>query len=78
MSRLKLILRIGGVIVVLVGLMFLPVGYGNSPKRDLSVFHNIADMGSFIKTGFLLVGLGLIAVVLSFLLPGEMDEDYWG
>jgi hypothetical protein len=70
----------GGIAVFAVGAMCLPIGYGHHhPKRDLSVFFNIAEMGDFIKAGLLLIGVGLIAVILSFLLPGEMDDDddYW-
>ena len=77
MGRLKLILRIGGVILSAVGLVFLPFHYVDA-ERALSAFNMFADMGSFINIGLLLLGVGLVAFVLSFLLPGEMGESYWG
>ena len=48
MGRAKLILRIAGVASIAGGALCFPVGYGVNPKRDLSVFSNLADMGLFI------------------------------
>jgi len=78
MARLKLILRMGGIVVFCIGVSFLPVGYGANPKADLSVFTNIVDMGSFISDGMILMAVGVVACVASALLPGEMDDSYWG
>jgi hypothetical protein len=47
----------------------LPVGWGASPKRDLSAFNNAADLGAFVKPGVLLIAAGLLMVLLAFLLP---------
>jgi len=69
----KPILRIGGIVAMLVGFTCLPLGMGASPKRDLSVFNNIADSGAFLKMGLALMAGGLIAVVLSRFVPGDMD-----
>jgi heme/copper-type cytochrome/quinol oxidase subunit 1 len=74
-SRFKLILRYGGVIVFLGGLSRCPLGYRGSPKRDLNAFNNFADLGAFIKMGLILMGVGVIFFFLSALLPG--DDDYW-
>jgi hypothetical protein len=52
----------------------LPVGLGVSPKRDLSLFNNLADMGAFIKAALILIPVGLIVAVLSYLLPGPEPE----
>jgi hypothetical protein len=54
--------------------MCFPVGFGVNPKRDLSLFNNLADLGAFFQMGFALVALGLIGVGLSCLVPGEIDE----
>jgi hypothetical protein len=36
--------RFVGIILLILGVMCMPIGYGVSPKRDQSVFHNLADM----------------------------------
>jgi multisubunit Na+/H+ antiporter MnhB subunit len=66
-------MRVGGVVITAIGVCFLPFGFGNNPKRDHSVFHNLADLGAFIQTGLVLVGLGLILLGLSYAIPGELD-----
>jgi hypothetical protein len=53
----------------------LPVGYRVSPKRDLSAFDNFADIWAFFEFGLILIGIGLIAFLLPFFLPG--DDEYW-
>jgi hypothetical protein len=81
LSRFKLILRVGGTILFAVGLFGLPRGYGDGyldAKRATSAFNNIADLGGFLSIGLILLGVGLIAFIVSFLLPGQIDEDYWG
>ena len=74
MGRLKLILRVGGVLCFACGLMLIPLGYGISPKRDLSAFNNIVDLGVFFKTGLLLVAIGATVSVVSLLLPGKSSS----
>ena len=55
--------------------MCLPLGFGISPKRDLSAFSNIADTGAFIRVGIVLIVLGLTAFLLSHFVPSdEIDE----
>ena len=67
------VLRIGGIVGSLVGLMALPLGRGVSPKRDLSAFYLITDTGAFVKIALALVVAGLIAMILSLLVPGDME-----
>jgi hypothetical protein len=74
MNRLKTALRIGGAGLAAIGVMCLPVGFGISPKRDLNLFSNIADLGAFVQTGVILIAIGLLAVGLSFAVRGELDE----
>jgi hypothetical protein len=73
-NRLKTALRIGGVLVFAIGLMCLPIGYGISPKRDLSPFNNLADLGAFIQTGLILIAVGLLLIGASYAVPGEMTD----
>ena len=75
MARAKLLLRTLGVAIPATGLVCLPVGYGINPKRDLSVFNNLADMGIFVTMGLILVAVGAILFVASWVLPGEEPED---
>ena len=60
-------LRLGGVGLFLVGLMCLPIGLGANPKRDLSTFHNFADLGVFLRYGGLLMGAGVLLMLLSLI-----------
>ena len=40
-----------GAALIGVGIICFPVGLGVSPKRDLSRFDNLADLGLFVKAG---------------------------
>jgi hypothetical protein len=73
MGKLKIILRLGGLVCFAGGTMCLPKGYGVNPKRDLSVFFNLADMNAFIKIGLLLMAVGAVSFVASLVLPGEAE-----
>ena len=64
----------GGVVIALLGLMFLPFGYHGNPKRSLSAFSHISDTGTFVKEGLALIAVGLITAVLSRFLPGDDDD----
>ena len=75
MSRLEAALRIGGIFAALIGVTCLPLGFGVSPKRDSSLFSNLADMGAFIRLGFGLIALGVIGIGLSYVIPGESDDS---
>jgi hypothetical protein len=54
--------RVAGAVLLAIGVMCLPLGYSVNPKRDQSVFHNLADMGGFVRVGVIvgLVGLSLL------------------
>ena len=49
------------------GFMCLPIGYGASPKRDLSLFFNFADMGFFLTIALALIPAGLLTFAVSYL-----------
>jgi hypothetical protein len=65
----RTVVRVIGVALAVIGAGALPVGFGVSPKRDLSAFENAADLGAFVKPGLGLIGVGLVVVALSYLLP---------
>jgi hypothetical protein len=75
MGWAKLLLRVVGVAIAAAGLVCLPVGYGINPKRDLSVFNNLADTGIFVTMGLVLIAVGAVLCVASWVLPGEEPED---
>lgn len=55
MHRIKIGLQIAGAAVAALGVLCLPVGFGVNPKRDLSAFFNLADMGIFLKAALVLI-----------------------
>lgn len=73
-SRFKTVLRIGGMLLFVAGLVCLPVGYGVNPKRDLNFFNNLADLGAFVRVSVVLVAVGLVTMAASCLVPGEIDD----
>ena len=64
-------IRTAGIVIFALGGLCLPLGVGTSPKRDLSVFNNLADAGLFIKAGLVISAVGVVLFFLSFLLPDE-------
>lgn len=73
-ERLKTRIRLVGFGLLLLGGMFMPIGYGVSPKRDLSAFSNLADMGAFLKSGVVLMCAGVVVILAAVLLPGRFEE----
>jgi hypothetical protein len=59
---------------MVLGGMFMPIGFGVSPKRDLSAFNSLADMGAFLSWGVSLIGTGVALIVVALLLPGRFEE----
>jgi hypothetical protein len=74
MGRLKARIRLAGILVLLLGGMFIPIGHGVSPKRDLSAFNNLADMGAFLTWAVALIGIGIVLIVVAVLLPGRFED----
>jgi len=75
MGQTKLVVRIAGVVSIASGALCLPVGYGINPKRDLSVFSNLADTSIFVTLGLVLLAVGMLLFLGSWLLPGREPED---
>ena len=74
MSTLKTALRVGGILVALIGGLCLPVPNYVFDKGDFSAFHNLADLGAFAQIGLALIVVGLLAFGLSFAVPAEMSR----
>ena len=74
MDNLKTGLRIGGIVIAAMGLMFLPSRNFVFDKGDLSAFENWADVGVFVRSGFGLIVVGLVVFGLSFLVRGRMTD----
>ena len=56
-------------VVFCFGLMCLPIGFGANPKRDTSAFLRAADTGVWLKLGVVLIILGVVVFMLSFVFP---------
>ncbi len=57
---------IAGLVLFFLGLGCLPLGGpGISPKRDLSLFNNYADLGAFASTGGVLIAAGVLVLLLT-------------
>jgi hypothetical protein len=59
---------LGGVLLGL-GFMCLPVGFGANPKRDTSAFFRTADTGIWLKLGFILILSGIVVFLLAWIFP---------
>ena len=74
MDRLKTFLRISGILIAVLGLMFLPSRNFVFDKGDLSTFNNWADAGVFVHVGWGLVVVGAVVVGLSFFIRGDLTN----
>ena len=74
MHRFKIVLRVGGMAILGMGVVFLPIGFGVNPKRDTSAFYNLADFSAFAQMGLLLVAVGLVALAVSHTIPDNRAE----
>jgi heme exporter protein D len=54
--------------------MFLPVRNYVFDTRDLSAFHDVAELGGFVWVAVLMIVVGLVVIGLSFLVRGEMSD----
>ena len=60
-------------LILVLGVMCVPVGWGVNPKRDQSAFLNLADMGAFLRYAAIGIASGLILLAASALLPRGRD-----
>ena len=54
---------------VLVGVSCFPIGVGVNPKRDRSLFFQVADTGVWFRLGIILVLVGAVLFLIACLLP---------
>jgi len=74
-SRLKLLLQLGGIVLLCVGvLLIFPSSYGDHESK-MTIFKRIVNLGAFSRPGAILIGLGVIALISSWLIPGDLYED---
>ena len=71
--RLKPILRVGGILLAMLGLMFLGTTFSQAEDTP-SAFLDIARMGGFSRVGLLLLAVGATAIVASLVVPGQTDD----
>lgn len=67
-------LRVGGVLVAAVGLMFLPVRNYVFDKGDQSAFHDASELATMVGVALGLIVVGLLAFALSFAIRGELSD----
>jgi hypothetical protein len=72
-GRIKEILRVCGILILVLGVMCVPVGWGVNPQRDLSAFLNLADMGAFLTYAVIGIAIGLILLAASAVAPRGRD-----
>ena len=77
MNRLKLVLRTGGVVVAALGCLFLgsDLGASWSHPGQKSAFTDIARKGAFTGVGRPLLIAGIAAILVSFAIPGRIDDE---
>lgn len=66
MKRAKTVFRVAGTILVALGILFLPHAPVDNPKRQMSAFALLADLGTFTQAAWILIAVGVVALVLSF------------
>jgi len=66
--------RAVGIVLFALGVMCFPIGFGVSPKRDLSLFFNFADVGAFWKAGVVLVAIGVLVLIVSAIIPSNKRQ----
>ena len=72
-SRLKALLRIGGILLMLVGGMFLPA-CRTEPGPKTTIFDRIVNSGTFAEPGIIMIGAGAIAFAASWLIRETFYE----
>ena len=74
MTSFKTFLRVCGIVIAGLGLMFLPSRNFVFDKGDLSTFNNWADAGVFVHVGLGLIVVGAVVIGLSFLIRGDLTD----
>lgn len=74
MDILKTWIRGIGIVAVLVGVLAFPFRIGINPKRGTNIFHNFADLGLFADYAFVPIGVGIVLIVISLLIPSGIGH----
>jgi hypothetical protein len=72
--RWKTALRVGGVALFSIGVVFLPVPHLGFAKRDLSGFSAIADSGEFTAWALCCIVTGSLVFVASCFIQGDVQD----
>ena len=75
-SRCKALLRIGGILLMVTGAMFLPA-WGRELGPKSTIFSWIGITGTFAKQGMMMIAIGAVAFAASWLVRGDGPFD-WG
>lgn len=59
------------IVLMAIGILCLPIGFGTSPKRDTSVFSSFVDLGIFLKSGLIMLALGLLLLLIASLISSR-------
>lgn len=73
-SRLKTALRVGGLVTIVVGLMFLPDRSHGFTRRDSSAFSSVVDLGEFVPWGGACMAAGAVLFGASYLVRAGLTE----
>jgi hypothetical protein len=69
-------LRLVAIVLIGIGTLCLPVGLGVNPRRDPSMFFNLADLGFFLKIGATLLGCGIACLIASAITGGKRGSTF--
>ena len=74
LSRLKTLLQLSGIVLILVGAMFVLSGSrGQRPKA--TIFNRVVSFGTFQRPAVILIGAGIIALGASAFIREDLYED---
>jgi hypothetical protein len=73
-SRLKALLRIGGILLMLIGGMFLPGCRGELGPKS-TIFKRITITGMLAEPGMIMIVSGAVAFAASWLIRGDGPFD---
>ncbi len=66
-------IKTAAIVLLAIGILCLPIGFGANPKRDTSAFYNFADLGIFLKIGLTLLAIGLFILLVIAFIPSRND-----
>ena len=74
MSTLKTVLPVRGIVLVMIGLMFLPSRNYVFDKGDQSAFVDVTELGAFVETAVAMIAVGAVTFGLSFIIRGRSSD----